>query len=332
MVKNLPNNLNANFWKWFADSKVVNADGTPRVMYHGTSADFDTFDTSKIVVVDTDAPFNGFWFSSDSDTSPAFHNPSNIMPLYLRITNPAPWQVWRKVTREVMEEYHETRTIPDRSRSTNDEVRHRLSDMGYDGILFNGKPDIDAEELERTGRVDFRSVRGNKSWLQKDKRPEQEWGEYTYQHTQPEAELVKPDGTRQPIKTNMETIMVMLGPDLDEGNKIDASKFDFGSLVGELVLSNGNKIISKMVTTDRTTSGLKYTGREVDEIGYYTPDIGHVTSYSDLADFIDSHDTVWVCFHPNQIKSIYNKGTWDSGNPKITEGLRGWIDIISGDS
>lgn len=35
-----------NFYKWFGDSKVVGEQGGPLVVYHGTNADFDTFDTS----------------------------------------------------------------------------------------------------------------------------------------------------------------------------------------------------------------------------------------------------------------------------------------------
>lgn len=33
-----------NFWRWFADSKAVDAEGRPLVVYHGTNAKFDTFD------------------------------------------------------------------------------------------------------------------------------------------------------------------------------------------------------------------------------------------------------------------------------------------------
>ncbi len=33
------------FKKWFGDSKVVNEDGTPRIVYHGTNGgDFNVFD------------------------------------------------------------------------------------------------------------------------------------------------------------------------------------------------------------------------------------------------------------------------------------------------
>ena len=33
------------FKRWFGDSKVVNEDGTPKVMYHGTDESFTVFDT-----------------------------------------------------------------------------------------------------------------------------------------------------------------------------------------------------------------------------------------------------------------------------------------------
>lgn len=32
------------FKNWFKDSKIVDADGNPLVLYHGTERDFDTFD------------------------------------------------------------------------------------------------------------------------------------------------------------------------------------------------------------------------------------------------------------------------------------------------
>lgn len=40
------------FRKWFGDSKVVDADGKPLVVYHGTGADFNVFDLSKFGLTD----------------------------------------------------------------------------------------------------------------------------------------------------------------------------------------------------------------------------------------------------------------------------------------
>lgn len=46
------NKQNDSFWKWFQGSKVVNADGSPKEVYHGTPNSFDTFDTNLIFLTD----------------------------------------------------------------------------------------------------------------------------------------------------------------------------------------------------------------------------------------------------------------------------------------
>ena len=49
------------FKKWFGDSKVVDAEGKPLVVYHGSRVSgFETFDLSKI-----DAHHVGFFFTSN---------------------------------------------------------------------------------------------------------------------------------------------------------------------------------------------------------------------------------------------------------------------------
>jgi hypothetical protein len=40
--------LNDNFWKWFGNSKVVNPDGSPMIVYHGTGTDFNVFEKGDI--------------------------------------------------------------------------------------------------------------------------------------------------------------------------------------------------------------------------------------------------------------------------------------------
>ena len=44
------------FKQWFADSKVVDENGKPLVVYHGTNVDFYSFDTE-----------NGAWFSKSPE-------------------------------------------------------------------------------------------------------------------------------------------------------------------------------------------------------------------------------------------------------------------------
>ena len=98
-----------NFYKWFGDSKAVDEKGRPLVVYHGTNAEFDTFDKNKA--------FDGaFYFSSNKEFAKGY---GNIMPTYLSIKNP-------------------TTTIP-ASRIQKEE----FSKQGYDGVAYK-----DASGLE----------------------------------------------------------------------------------------------------------------------------------------------------------------------------------------
>lgn len=55
-----------NFWRWFGDSKVVDAEGRPLVVYHGTAYDFDNFDAGRNRTELNDKyQGDGFHFSPD---------------------------------------------------------------------------------------------------------------------------------------------------------------------------------------------------------------------------------------------------------------------------
>ena len=71
-----------NFWRWFGDSKVVDAEGRPLVVYHGTNADFDVFRPSEAMFGE------GVYLALQPDYASGFADDSgaNVMPLYARIT------------------------------------------------------------------------------------------------------------------------------------------------------------------------------------------------------------------------------------------------------
>lgn len=76
-----------NFWNWFGDSKVVDEDGRPLVVYHGTTREFDEFDLTK----SRNYPYYSMTFFSDNKTvADSFRNKTqtNIMPVYLKMENP----------------------------------------------------------------------------------------------------------------------------------------------------------------------------------------------------------------------------------------------------
>lgn len=66
------------FKRWFGDSKVVDAEGKPLVVYHGTSADFSVFDTAQSRDI-------GLHFGTQEQAS-RFGN--TMMPVYLSLQNP----------------------------------------------------------------------------------------------------------------------------------------------------------------------------------------------------------------------------------------------------
>lgn len=100
------------FKRWFGDSKVVDAEGLPLVVYHGTGDSFDTFDPAKIG--GNYRWSKGFYFAatpeaaseyamSATDASPAQRGipgvfagspadtgrgGANVMPVYLAMSNP----------------------------------------------------------------------------------------------------------------------------------------------------------------------------------------------------------------------------------------------------
>ena len=107
------------FKAWFGDSKVVDADGKPLVVYHGTPKDFSVFKGKRI------------WVTSDTELASVYTKEGiteqgsggNIMPLYVSIKNP-------KVFSLPDDGLHEW------SRSKTDEA---LARDGHDGVMFVDK-------------------------------------------------------------------------------------------------------------------------------------------------------------------------------------------------
>jgi hypothetical protein len=102
----------AAFKKWFGDSKVVDENGDPKVMYHSTEAteDFSEFDTTRRA-----SGGEGSWFSgTPSSYGMERDGGGRIMPVYLSLKNP-------KVIGE---------------RDPSDVLKKRFMEQGHDGVVF----------------------------------------------------------------------------------------------------------------------------------------------------------------------------------------------------
>jgi len=77
-----------NFKKWFGDSKVVDENGQPLVVYHGTNADFEIFDYDKIGANGTSEGV-GFYFTDDIQTAEGYKKQNgNLIKCYVSIKKP----------------------------------------------------------------------------------------------------------------------------------------------------------------------------------------------------------------------------------------------------
>ena len=77
------------FKKWFGNSKITNEDGSPKVMYHGTAADFSAFRNNfRGAYFVTDNPEFASAFSPETDKTLEESTGSNVMPLYVKAENP----------------------------------------------------------------------------------------------------------------------------------------------------------------------------------------------------------------------------------------------------
>jgi len=78
------------FEKWFGNSKVVDKDGKPLVVYHGTNENFKIFDEMMLGRSAHPSAHYGFYFATDIKLANEFADKEggNIIPVYLKITNP----------------------------------------------------------------------------------------------------------------------------------------------------------------------------------------------------------------------------------------------------
>jgi hypothetical protein len=80
------------FYAWFGDSKVVDNERRPLVVYHGTVSEFDAFDDKKTGLNDRGLWGRGHYFSTGVDGPNSYAlrqgDGARIIPAYVLISNP----------------------------------------------------------------------------------------------------------------------------------------------------------------------------------------------------------------------------------------------------
>jgi SPP1 gp7 family putative phage head morphogenesis protein len=142
------------FKAWFGDSKVVDDDGEPLVVYHGTSTKFDSFNTgtenswSEALGIDT------FFFSKDESTASTYagvFEEGVVLQTHLKIENPLVID-----DRSVDEWVDALEIAVDRLQTyrTDEEleflqVRDRYENKFWEDLEFGNEEDIPVEEREK---------------------------------------------------------------------------------------------------------------------------------------------------------------------------------------
>jgi hypothetical protein len=119
--------FNKAFWKWFGDSKVVDAKGNPLVMYHGTKSVESLTSFSR-----KGNRYNGIYFSADFDYASEYAEGQNggIISAFVRIestfvVNLPPWDGAIIINNRIEGFY----------RDLTDSCIEKMIGFGYDGII-----------------------------------------------------------------------------------------------------------------------------------------------------------------------------------------------------
>lgn len=139
------------FKNWFGNSKVVDEQGKPLVVYHGTGADFSAFSLDKAGSgTDTGMLGKGFYFSTDPEYASRYAKRGespNVVPVYVALKNPLVTNNLRELPAMPEPQTIEEMEIADVLYSQ--QMRDALLSQGYDGVIYetpDGKKEVVAFE------------------------------------------------------------------------------------------------------------------------------------------------------------------------------------------
>lgn len=233
------------FKAWFGDSKVVDEEGKPRVVYHGTVKSFNKFSENKLGSK-SDHPVSklGFYFDETSRGAAEYAKGTkgNIMPVYLSINNPYEISAsnfiknWLEYGRESYEKAIEK--IKDKFEGTDFQIEF----SGWDEFIRNQGDEISREFLPQS---------------------------------------------------------LQIALDKFDESKEKYENYDWRDLF------DSNELASKVKAFKQTLVKKGYDGIIIH------PDFLQGDEWPEL------QNKQYIAFYPNQIKSVFNRGTFDPNNPNI---------------
>ena len=137
-----PQTETESFKRWFGDSKVVDENGEPLVVYHGTmNNDFDVFKPSgeqnlfgrgdQFYFTDDANEASGYAIGNADQKSKGRNGSGSVMPVYLSMKNPANLTADNFNVNDIdVQSYIESLDM--------DGLLSAIKDAGYDGVIYDG--------------------------------------------------------------------------------------------------------------------------------------------------------------------------------------------------
>lgn len=166
------------FTKWFGDSKVVDAEGKPLVVYHGTNAKITEFKNAKKGERDPGFFGNGFYFTPNEDDALNYADSaaeadgageSTVIPVYLSLQNPFVWDMeagdGAKATRNALASMGIQRSsVRGDSAALGDDTERRkfmagMKAAGHDGVIVRDEDGV--REVVAFNPEQIKSATGN---------------------------------------------------------------------------------------------------------------------------------------------------------------------------
>lgn len=139
------------FKNWFGDSKVVDAEGTPRVVFHGAVSEFSVFDPNAVQGRDPKWSAIGSWFAGDEAYAKKFRGSFDaegnliegpLKSVYLSLQDPAIYRADERAGNDgfsqLLRDYEQITGVKTNqaTRETNNVFVDYLKDQGFDGIII----------------------------------------------------------------------------------------------------------------------------------------------------------------------------------------------------
>ena len=152
------------FKNWFGKSKMKNADGTPMVAYHGTTASFDRFDLDNPNKYDMGFLGKGIYLTLNEGHAKTYARQKSVrtgakeadrvvMPLYVRLENP-----YRETDRKTKQR------IKEGGIAARDNYKNKLISEGHDGVLMVNPTTNEITEVVVFDPNAVKSVNNKGSW------------------------------------------------------------------------------------------------------------------------------------------------------------------------